>query len=132
MLWILPRALQALALLFGAANALAPEHHNALEQIQLQRTRDVTHRHHVQLTVNATEFSGRDAWVEVSWSGVAHPSFDDWIAVLAPADASIKHSAPIKYKLASTSYSHFQHGRGSTRCVAHQRRASGEYSAFDV
>ena len=131
MLWVLPCTLQALALLFGAAVAIAPEHHNALERIRLRSARDYSQRHRVQLTVNITEFSGRDAWVDVSWSGVQHPSFDDWIAVLAPADASIKHSTPVKYKLASTSFSHFEHGRGSARCAfVCQRRAGFEYSCL--
>ena len=47
---------------------------------------------------NATRLAGRSGWVEVSWSGVPHPFFDDYIA-LYPADADPLATAPIKVRL---------------------------------
>lgn len=50
--------------------------------------------------------------LNVSWSNVPFPSFDDVIALYA-ADASYHTTAPIKYKWAAASHTHMATGRGS-------------------
>lgn len=108
----------ALALLLaGTLRADEQDTHNAIERIALDQAVDLRHHHHhVSLSVNVSEVKGASAWARVEWSGVRHPSFDDWIGVLAPADAHVKHSTPVKYKLATNSPSHLDDGSGWTTC----------------
>ena len=96
--------------------------HNSLEKIHLRNTETHLSRENIVFSVNVStlEYSGQP--VEVRWSGVHHPSFDDWIGILAPADTDISRRAPIKYKLASTDFDHIMYGSGKMRCdVAHSR-----------
>jgi acid phosphatase type 7 len=125
------RALMPAVALHGVVAAAGEtEHHNPLEQIRLANTLDSSDDSGVQMSVNTTELVGRATWVEVSWSGVRHPSFDDWIGVLAPADAQVQESTPIKYKLASSSSTHFRDGGGSTTFLLENHRTDMRLAFF--
>jgi hypothetical protein len=89
---------------------------NAVEAVRLAEATEHVGYHPVKLKVNVTEIEGRSAWVRVDWSGVAHPSFDDFVAVMAPAHAKVKNTTPVKYKLAASDSSHLVDGSGSTTC----------------
>lgn len=114
---LLPFAL--LCSLVAVSQCIEQDTHNPLEQIHLHST-ELSHHYHglkVHLTSNVTEISGKDGWVEVSWSGFMEPSFDDWIGVIAPADAEVKDSTPVKYSRAAKSPEHMSAGRGSVKCA---------------
>jgi hypothetical protein len=96
------------------AGALQQDTNNPVEHIRL-RNAVVELGHHVEISANVTEVEGKQAWVDVSFSGVRDPSFDDWIGVFAPADADVMDSTPVKYKLASDSPEYFKNGDGSIR-----------------
>jgi len=115
-----------LALCVGAAATSGPQEqdtHNPLEKIQLRRA--VAHKERVTFAVNATSMEVDGQWVEVSWSGVRAPSFDDWVGIVAPADADIHKRAPVKYKLASSQMSHILRGEGKLRCARWRAGRSG-------
>ena len=109
-----------LALVSGERQDSAIEHQkreNALEVISIQNAEDRVGFHPVKIDVNVTEIEGKEAWVKVSWRGVENPQFDDWLGVLAPANAKVKHTTPVKYKLAAVASTHFDTGSGSTTCA---------------
>jgi hypothetical protein len=122
--------LGALLLLAVATVADETEHHNPLEEIKLFNALDLSGDGGVSISVNSTQVSGRSSWVEVQWSGVRHPSFDDWIGVLAPADAQVQESTPIKYKLASSSSTHFKIGSGSLTFLLENHRTDLRIAFF--
>jgi hypothetical protein len=101
-------------LLVSVARCDEQDTHNPVEAILLHNAVDIVGHHHVELTVNISAISGRNAWAEVSWSGVHHPAFDDWIGVMVPAHADVRESTPVKYKPATSSSTHLEEGRGST------------------
>ena len=51
-------------------------------------------------------------WTEVCWSGVRAPSADDIVALVVPADALERSTAPVKYKWAALAAGHLSSGRG--------------------
>lgn len=109
----------AICSLIAVGHGLQQDTHNPLEHIVL-RNAEVGHHYHdlsIELIANVTEISGKSAWVEVSWSGFVKPSLDDWIGVIAPADAEVKDSTPVKYSRAAKSPEHMLAGRGSVTCV---------------
>lgn len=93
--------------------------HNPLEKIQLRNAVDHSKSLKARVFANISEVEGKSAWVEVSWSGFKSPSFDDWLGVLAPADAHVKHSTPVKYVRAARERSHLEHGNGTVTCDFH-------------
>lgn len=105
------------ALLARAVQGIGQETHNPLEHIQLFNAVDETSSRKASISVNVTEVSGKSAWVEVTWGGFKSPSFDDWIGVLAPADAHVKHSTPVKYVRAAEKKTHLKNGSGSVTCA---------------
>eukprot|EP00892_Ulva_mutabilis_P005414 jgi/Ulvmu1/3244/UM150_0017.1 len=109
---------------FTFSHGLQQDTHNPIELINM-RNAELTHHYHdlkIQLTTNTTEISGKRAWVEVSWSGFVEPSFDDWIGVLAPADAEVKDSTPVKFSRAAKSPEHMSAGRGSVKFLLENHR----------
>lgn len=111
-------------LLVRGSQGSGQDTHNPLEHIQLFNAVDERLNKHsltAQIDVNVTEVVGKSAWVEVTWSGFKSPSFDDWIGVLAPADAHIKHSTPVKYVRAAQSKSHLMNGSGRVTCASPYR-----------
>ena len=38
-------------------------------------------------------------WLQVSWTGVYTPSYWDFVALMVPANASVRTTAPAKYKM---------------------------------
>lgn len=108
-----------LCCLAAVGQCLLQDTHNPLEHIAL-RNAELGHHYHdlkVELTANVTEISTKSAWVEVSWSGFLKPSLDDWIGVIAPAQAEVKDSTPVKYSRAAKDPQHMVAGRGSVMCV---------------
>ena len=89
-----------------------------LDAIRIWNAVDAVHAHRVDLSVNVTTIAGSHAWAEVRWRGIHRPSFDDWVGVLAPADAHVKSSTPVKYKLATDAPTHFADGYGTLTCAA--------------
>ncbi|GFR45131.1 hypothetical protein Agub_g6511 [Astrephomene gubernaculifera] len=71
-------------------------------QIRIQSDRQVLER-------------GAGEWFTVSWSGVSDPMYDDWIAVVVPADANLTQTAPAKWKFAAGDPHHVLTGSGSLR-----------------
>lgn len=53
---------------------------------------------------------------QVSWKGVQDPSVHDAIALIIPADADPRATAPVKHRWATESESHLTNGSGSMRC----------------
>ncbi len=49
------------------------------------------------------------------WSGVADPRYDDWVALVVPADADLSYSAPAKWKYAAGDVRHVDTGSGELR-----------------
>jgi hypothetical protein len=107
----------ACALLLREACGVGQDTHNPLEHIQLFNAVDETSSRKAIVDVNVTEVTGKSAWVKVSWSGFKTPSFDDWIGVLAPADARVRDSTPVKYVRAAETRSHLKDGSGSVTCA---------------
>jgi hypothetical protein len=105
------------ALLLRGVRGAGQDTHNPLEHIQLFNAVDETSSHKADVAVNVSKVTGKSAWVEVTWSGFKTPSFDDWLGVLAPADARVKDSTPVKYVRAAESRSHLKDGSGSVTCA---------------
>jgi len=84
------------------AGAEAPgydRHENALELIGVRRTEERwADPAFLALTVNTTLLKRSGDWVEVSWSGSYTPSHWDYVALVVPADADVRSTAPAKYK----------------------------------
>lgn len=108
-------------LLIHGGQGTGQDTHNPLEHIHLFNAVDERHSLKARVVANITEVEGRSAWVEVSWSGFKSPSFDDWLGVLAPADAHVQHSTPVKYVRAARERSHLEHGSGTVTCDFHAR-----------
>lgn len=53
---------------------------------------------HASSQVNTTLLKRSGDWVEVSWSGSYTPSHWDYVALVVPADADVRSTAPAKYK----------------------------------
>eukprot|EP00775_Hariotina_reticulata_P004167 gene4166-4415_t len=64
------------------------------------------------LALNSTVLEQSGQWFELSWSGVSHPSYADWIALLVPAGADFTQTAPAKYKIAALDKQHVSTGTG--------------------
>lgn len=60
---------------------------------------------------------GTGEFLNVSWSGVPEPKYDDWIALVVPADANLTETAPAKWKFAAGDPHHIATGSGSLRSV---------------
>lgn len=56
------------------------------------------------------EFGG-----QVSWKGVQDPSIHDAVALLVPADADPRDTAPAKHRWATESDTYLSNGTGSMR-----------------
>ena len=107
-----------LVLLCVQAISVQADNQGRLDAISIRNAVDAVHAHRVDLSVNVTTIKGSHAWAEVRWRSVHRPSFDDWVGVLAPADAHVKSSTPVKYKLATDAPTHFAEGYGSLTCAA--------------
>jgi hypothetical protein len=68
---------------------------------------------------------------QVSWRGVTHPSYADWVGLLVPAGADPSRTAPAKYALAATDVdkTHLSRGEGRLRCVRVFQREAGSSGA---
>lgn len=53
--------------------------------------------------------------MQVSWKGVAHPSYADWIGLLVPAGSDPTKNAPAKFQMASADADHTHLKRGTGR-----------------
>lgn len=112
----------------GAQGAGGQDTHNPLEHIKLFNAVDETSSLHARVVANVTEVEGKSAWVEVTWSGFKSPSFDDWVGVLAPADAHVKHSTPIKYVRAASKPTHLEDGSGTVTYAPLRLLTNREYA----
>jgi hypothetical protein len=69
----------------------------------------------IVIEVNTSVLESSGSWVNVSWSGVPSPGYEDWIGVYSPpVNNSVdpaKH-APVKYQYANRSPTHLKEGRG--------------------
>lgn len=54
---------------------------------------------------------------QVSWSGVRSPSIHDAVALVVPADADPRLTAPVKHKWCTASPSHLTDGSGTLECA---------------
>ena len=101
----------------GAANPSKPRMHNVLESVQVRNVKQL-HDPSITLEVDRYEIAdGIGEVVEVSWSGFEDPAYDDWIALVVPADGDPSQTAPAKWKFAASSQTHITEGRGTLRCV---------------
>lgn len=93
------------------------ETHNPLQQWAAEAASEAhSPANGISLQINTTVLKSSGDWVEVKWSGVPYPSYDDLIAVYVPANASITATAPAKFKfVARADPGHMQEGAGSTR-----------------
>eukprot|EP00887_Chlorella_sp_A99_P000525 scaffold17.g525.t1 len=89
------------------------EMHNPLERVGRARLALAPDRR-TSVCVNASRLAASGAWVEVAWSGVPNPAFDDYIALYA-SGADVTASAPIKYSWADKSPTHRKTGSGTAR-----------------
>ncbi len=109
------RALQAAAAAAAAAGSAPLPAHNILERLNV---RAVTSNPDpsISLTVDRYNQSRSGEWFTVRWSGVADPRYDDWVALVVPADADLSYSAPAKWKYAAGDARHVDTGSGEMRC----------------
>ncbi|CAK0782920.1 hypothetical protein CVIRNUC_006115 [Coccomyxa viridis] len=77
----------------------------------------------VTLRLNSTTLHCSGQWFEVSWDGMKAPSKHDAVALLVPADADPRDTAPAKHRWATESPTHLQHGNGSLRFQLLNHRA---------
>lgn len=72
------------------------------------------------------------AHMQVSWHGVQHPSYADWIGLLVPAGANPTKSAPAKYQIASADLdgTHLQTGAGRLRFRVINHRTAVQFAFF--
>ncbi|KAG2432271.1 hypothetical protein HXX76_009189 [Chlamydomonas incerta] len=70
----------------------------------------------IQIHVDRQELKdGSGEWFTVTWTGVDGPAYDDWLAVVVPADADLSVTAPAKWKFAAADPLHVIAGNGTTR-----------------
>ncbi|KXZ48677.1 hypothetical protein GPECTOR_26g580 [Gonium pectorale] len=89
--------------------------HQPLERL---RVRAVSNRRDSAISIRPdrnTLERGAGEWFTVSWAGVPDPKYDDWIAVVVPANASLSETAPAKWKFAAGDPGHVTSGAGSLR-----------------
>jgi hypothetical protein len=68
----------------------------------------------IHISADTPVLTTNGQWVEVTWSGVELPAFDDYVAVYE-AGADPRHTAPIKFQLAARSPGYLTLGLGSTK-----------------
>ena len=93
--------------------------HNALELFRVHNVRHALDEG-VQLGSSHATLAASGQWIDVSWRGVQDPQDDDYIALYAPANVSVYHTSPIKYKWAVSAPSHRKEGAGTVRYSAPQ------------
>ncbi|PNW76719.1 hypothetical protein CHLRE_11g468500v5 [Chlamydomonas reinhardtii] len=70
----------------------------------------------IQIHVDRQELAdGSGEWFTVTWTGVDSPAYDDWLAVVVPADADLSATMPAKWKFAAADPLHVIAGNGTTR-----------------
>lgn len=129
-MWTLVRVVSALLWLSCFVHADEQDTHNPLEKINMKGVLNLTGKSEIRMTVNVTEVTTKQQAVRVDWSGMSNPSFDDWVGVLAPADADISVRAPVKYKLASMTLSHILRGEGHLTFLLENHRADMRIAMF--
>jgi hypothetical protein len=90
--------------------------HNSLERIKLHAASHVPESS-IVLRLNSTvlEAGHSHQWFELTWSGVQHPSYADWVGLIVPAGADITKTAPAKYQIAAMDKNHVRTGEGTLR-----------------
>lgn len=96
--------------------AISRATHNRLELIHTQNTR-VDIDNGIRLSLNSTLLQSGHShqWFELSWRGVAHPSYADWVGLIVPAGADSSKTAPAKYQTAAMDPAHILHGEGKLK-----------------
>lgn len=97
-------------------DARSRPHQNPLEAVAV---RAVTRALDPAVFVTPDRFDladGRGEWFDVAWGGVPDPSYEDWVALVVPADADLSRTAPAKWKFAAMSPTHLTDGAGNLRC----------------
>ncbi|KAG2446949.1 hypothetical protein HYH02_008103 [Chlamydomonas schloesseri] len=89
--------------------------HQPLERLRVSEvTRELEPS--IQIRVDRQELAdGSGEWFTVTWTGVDNPAYDDWLAVVVPADADLTATAPSKWKFAAADPLHVIAGNGTTR-----------------
>jgi hypothetical protein len=94
-----------------------PRMHNVLESVHVP---NVKRFHDPSIVVEVDRYGiadGNGEHFDVSWSGFEDPAYDDWIALVVPADGDPSQTAPAKWKFAASSQTHITEGRGTLRWV---------------
>lgn len=117
-------AVICLAIIVAGENTSGQDTHNALEWFQLHNVRHALDEG-IQLGFSHATLAASGQWIDVSWSGVQDPQDDDYIALYAPANVSVYHTSPIKYKWAVSAPSHRKEGAGAVRYSAPDCKHAG-------
>ncbi|GIL96226.1 hypothetical protein Vretimale_2087 [Volvox reticuliferus] len=89
--------------------------HQPLERLKVHAVKQSLD-HEIKITPDRLVLArGSGEWFTVSWSGVADPKYDDWIALVVPADANLTETSPSKWKFAAGDPQHVVTGSGSLR-----------------
>lgn len=116
------------ATLTSCASIATHEIHNPLE---LYQTRNAKHLpdEGIQLGSSHTVLQHSGQWMDVTWQGVSDPRDDDFIALYAPANASVYHTSPVKYQWAVKDSGHRQNGAGTLRSASETVRTLADIHA---
>ena len=84
----------------------------------------------ISIGVSPSRVPKNNAFVTVSWRGVAFPTENDWIGVYSPSGADVQSVVPVKYQYASLSPSHMFNGSGSLNFQLINMRAAYDFVFF--
>lgn len=118
--------------LVASAAARHQDTHNPLERINVGAA-SVQQDNQIKLAVSTTKLTKREGeLVEVSWHGVQHPSYADWIGLLVPADANPTRTAPAKFQMATADLdaTHLKSGSGRLRFRVINHRTPVQFAFF--
>lgn len=113
-------AIVAIVVSLMACSPLAHEEgnraHNPLELIHVNALKHELDNN-IQLTLNSTVLEAGHSfqWFELSWKGVSHPSYGDWVGLIVPAGADVTQTAPAKYQTAALDPNHVRSGEGKLK-----------------